>query len=127
MLQAFDRNCRMKTCVAITAITIACIGCSKSEVPVGSGANALENRSFPERIRPPASTTSPGATVVPERSDAYPEKSEVVAILHRAREMQRKFQFENAMELVSEALEIDPRSPAAQNMQRQLVEMLKKV
>jgi hypothetical protein len=125
MLQAFDRNCRMKTCVAIAAIATACIGCSKSDGP--ARAKAIENRTSPEHGRVPASTASPGAIVVADRGDVYPERSEVVAILHRARELQQKFQLESALELVSEALELDPQSPAAQSMQRQLVEMLKKV
>jgi hypothetical protein len=57
----------------------------------------------------------------------YPEKADVVAILFRARELRQKSQFHKALDLVAQALEIDAHSPSALSMQRELVEIVKKI
>lgn len=57
----------------------------------------------------------------------YPERNDVVAMLHRARELHDRFQFQAALDLVGRALEADPQSPAARELERQLVELLQRV
>jgi gamma-glutamylcysteine synthetase len=62
-----------------------------------------------------------------EAGNTYPEKNEVLAILYRARELRQKSQFRAALELVSQALAVDPHSPAAQTMEREIAEILKRL
>ena len=116
------------TIVIVAVIAAVCLGTWKSpkKSPEQVVTKAAENaaKGVPE---PTASAVLPTAVASPGEAKVYPERSEVVAILHRAREMQRKFQFESALELICRALEIDAHSPSTQAMHRQLVEMLKKV
>jgi len=58
---------------------------------------------------------------------AYPEKDAVRKILHSAREVYLKSQFQAALDLVTQALEIDQQSPSALAMQRELVEAMKRI
>jgi hypothetical protein len=70
----------------------------------------------------PPPETSPSAA-----GDVYPEKNEVLAILYRARELRQKSQFQPALELISQALTLDPHSPAAQTMDREIADILKRL
>jgi hypothetical protein len=110
----------MKMWFVIAAITVMCVGCSKSELPPDVSAQP--------KATPPALLPVP-PTDVPATADGlvYPEKADVVAILFRARELRHKFQFQGALDLVSKALELDPHSPSALSMQHELVETLKKI
>ena len=58
---------------------------------------------------------------------SYPEKSEVEALLYRARELQQKGQFESALTLVNQALQYDPHSPAATALKTELEEIIKRI
>jgi hypothetical protein len=71
-------------------------------------------------VPPPETSPTPGGEV-------YPEKNEVLAILYRARELRQKSQYQSAWELVSQALVVDPNSPAAQSMEREIAEILKRL
>lgn len=64
---------------------------------------------------------------LPEIGIAYPEKSDVLAILHRAREMRQQWQFDSALMLVSQALAIDPSSPLAKAMEREISQILNRL
>lgn len=111
------------------------LGCSQSpDLPVPSKGEA---------VPPKDAAAAPGSSAkgeisaskpvpLPENGPSdtgivYPEKDDVVAILHRARELRQKSQFQSAMELVSQALVVDPHSPAAQSMEREIAEILKRL
>ena len=60
-------------------------------------------------------------------ANAYPEQSDVLAILHRARELRQQWKFDSALMLVSQALALDPASPLAQSMEREIADLLKRL
>ncbi len=125
----------MKIVIALFVVCSVCVGCSKSpnhtaspsgkQLPAGETAVAPDNSTKADiasspPVPPPE--TSPSAA-----SEVYPEKNEVLAILYRARELRQKSQFQPALELVSQALTLDPHSPAAQTLEREIAEILKRL
>lgn len=124
----------MKRLAVFFVICAVQLGCSESsdqpastnhktvpakETKVASG-NSAEGKASEAQPVPPDSVPSDAGTV-------YPEKNEVLAILYRARELKQKSQFQPAMELVTQALVVDPHSPAATSMERELAEILKRL
>jgi hypothetical protein len=87
---------------------------------VASGSFARDEISASQPVPPPETRPSDSGSV-------YPEKNEVLAILYRARELRQKSQFQSALELVSQARVVDPHSPAAQIMEREIAEILKRL
>jgi hypothetical protein len=125
----------MKNFVILVVFCSASVGCGRSpNQPVSSTGDSL-----PEQDVMPGSGSSTSGDVVasqpvpsPETDPAeagktYPEKNEVLVILYRARELRQKSQFHAALELVSQALVVDPHSPAAQTMEQELAEILKRL
>jgi hypothetical protein len=125
----------MKSLAIVPVLCALVIGCTRSaDQRASSDGEALRVK---EAAR--ASENSTGGDVVasqpvpaPETDSAgagkvYPEKNEVLAILYRARELRQKSQFQAALEVVSQALVVDPHSPAAQTMERELAEILKRL
>jgi len=112
----------MKTSFAIIAIAATCIGCSKTAPlpPPTTSASTKVTASSPAPV--PLTDASPAVDALD-----YPEKADVVAILFRTRELRKKSQFYGALNLVAKALEIDPESPSALSMQRELAEIVKKI
>lgn len=125
----------MKSVAIFSVLCAVQFGCSQSsdrsvsskgetvppkETAVASVSSAKGDISASQPVPPPETSPSDIGTV-------YPEKSEVLAILYRARELQQTSQFQSALELVSQALIVDPQSPAAQSMEREIAEILKRL
>jgi hypothetical protein len=122
--------------IAIVPVMCAlAVGCARSpDPPASSTGEALPAK---EAARTSGDSTGGdivGTQPVPspetdsaEAGNSYPEKNEVLAILYRARELRQRSQFQAARELVSHALAVDPHSPAAQTMERELAEILKRL
>jgi hypothetical protein len=123
----------MKRIAIVPVLCALAVGCARSpDPPVPSKGEALATKEASHRSGD--STGGVGTQPVPapetDLTDAgtvYPEKNEVLAILYRARDLRQKSQFRAALELVSEALVVDPHSPAAQTMERELAEILKRL
>jgi|GEM_PF-5390874 len=124
----------MKRLAVLFVICAVQLGCSDSpdqpastnhkavppkEATITSG-NSVEGKVSEAQPVPPDSVPSDPGSV-------YPEKNEVLTILYRARELKQKAQFQPAMELVTQALAVDPHSPAATSMERELAEILKRL
>jgi hypothetical protein len=131
----FTRSPVMKNLAILFVLCAVQFGCSRSpdrpissdgetlptkETAIASGSSLTGDTSTSQPVPPPDSRPSDTGTV-------YPEKNEVLAILYRARELRQKSQFQPALELVSQALAVDPDSPAAQTMERELAEILKRL
>jgi hypothetical protein len=135
MLVFFQESSVMRNAALLIVLCSVCVGCTRSpDQPVSSKGEALP----PKEASPASGNSSSGDTVASQLvppletipADAgivYPEKNEVLAILYRARELRQKSQFQAALELVSQALVVDPCSPAAQTMERDLAEILKRL
>jgi hypothetical protein len=122
----------MKHLAILFVLSAVQFGCSRSpdrpissdgktlptkETAIASDSSFTSDTSMSQPVPPP--DTGPSATRI-----VYPEMNEVLAILYRARELRQKSQFQSALELVSQALAVDPDSPAAQTMERELAEIL---
>jgi hypothetical protein len=135
-LSVSPRRLAVKRIIGIVPVLcVLAAGCARSpNEPVSS-----QGESLPAKETSPAYGNSIRADIIasqpvpsPETDPAeagnrYPEKNEVLAILYRARELRQKAQFQAALELVSQALVVDPYSPAAQTMERELAEILKRL
>jgi hypothetical protein len=125
----------MKNFVILVVFCSASVGCGRSpNQPVSSIGDSLPE----QEVMPGSGSPTSGDVVAsqplpsPETDPAeagktYPEKNEVLTILYRARELRQKSQFQAALELVSQALVVDPHSPAAQTMEQELAEILKRL
>lgn len=124
----------MKSFAVFFVICAVQLGCSNSARQPAS----TNDESVPPKVNNVASGSSdalkisesqpvPRDSVPSDAGTVYPEKNEVLAILHRARELKQKSQFQPAMELVTQALAVDPHSPAATSMERELAEILKRL
>lgn len=125
----------MRSLAFLAVVCAVQFGCSQSpdrpvstmDVPLapkettGATAGSANGQITPAQQVPVVVTNSPDAAIV------YPERNEVLAILVRARELQQQWQYQTALELVSHALDLDPHSPAAQTMEREIAEFLKRL
>ncbi|WP_157605524.1 hypothetical protein [Schlesneria paludicola] len=125
----------MKRLLVIALVCAFPLSCLRSPDHVPSATNVNQP---PQElsVAPRANATGELATAsstpipdlgVPDVAIAYPEKSDVLAMLYRAREMRQQWQFESALALVSHALALDPSSPMAQSMEREIAEILKRL
>ena len=135
----------MRAFSIVIAISCICAGCSKPEsdsMPVqtgpkagqtgvdreGTGATARgDNPKFESSTEKPAPTIPTPATDRATADVIYPENDAVKRILHSAREMHQRSQFQAALDLVVQALAIDPQSPSALALQHELVELMKRI
>lgn len=132
----------MKTCVFLIACAL-CVGCSEVAPPTSSRVpNSPSIRAIPDFestliTKPDAGNASAGVVSDvaagplavsdgkhPTDVPSYAERSDVVRLLHRARELYLRSQFRAALEVVDAALAIDPQSPSALNLQSELNEVL---
>lgn len=91
---------------------------------------AESHRSETPNIEQPTSTTSGVEAAVsnpPTVGAAYPEKTDVERLLHQARELESKGQFETALSVVNQALQFDANSPAATTMRNHLEEIIQRI
>ncbi len=125
----------MKNIAIVPVLCALAVGCGRSpDQPVTSKGETPPTKDASRTSGDSTGGDSVGAQPVPapetgpaEAGSNYPEKNEVLAILYRARELRQKSQFQAALELVSQALVVDPHSPAAQTMERELAEILKRL
>jgi hypothetical protein len=125
----------MKKAAILIVLYTACVGCSKPSAhavspngkPQPSGDTAAVPGNSTTGDMAPSQPVPPPETSPAAAGDVYPEKNEVLAILYRARELRQKSQFQSALELVSQALAVDPHSPAAQTMEREIADILKRL
>lgn len=116
----------MRAVSIIVAFCSICAGCSKP----ASDSKAAQNGTAPSAEQPANTSSLPETGHTPVETvatdNAYPEKDAVKRILHSAREMYLKSKFQAALDLVTQALEIDPQSPSALAMQHELIEAMKR-
>jgi hypothetical protein len=125
----------MKILALLSVLCAVAVGCARSSDPsVTSKGEAL-----PANEAAPVSGNSPSGDIVglqpvpspetdaAEAGNTYPEKNEVLSLLYRARELRQKSQFQAALELVCQALVVDPHSPAARSMEHEIAEILKRL
>ena len=104
----------MKRRLLIMLFLAVIAGCAKTESPVviTSSSNApLSKEQSPESIKPVN----------------YPEKTEVERLLARAGEHQQQGEFDKALTIVKEALQVDPNSTSATAMRTNLEDILRKI
>ena len=90
-----------------------CVGCSRVDEPA--------------KRRAPT-TTSGDAVAQPKPVDTgYPESEQVLGLVHRALDLKRDGQFQEALRLVDKALALDPHSPTATKLRHQLVNIIVKI
>jgi hypothetical protein len=95
------------------AITVT--GCSKAQPPI----NVYVSQ---PALQGGDSHSTPSTVATP-----YQEKTDVERLLYRARELQDKGQFQSALGLVDQALQIDENSPSATAMRIRLEEIIKRI
>lgn len=116
----------MKRIVIGFLVTVALAGCSQAP-SVTSDPVAPQALTAITPSQVPAA--QPAAPLLPSPSAdvSYPEKIDVERLLFRARELEHKHEFQNALALVTEALGLDPHSPSAFAMKSRLEEILKTI
>lgn len=89
-------------------------GCTKTDSP--TVVSPTNSASLP--TEKPTESTKP---------TTYPEKTEVERLLVRAGEFQQQGEFEKALTLVKEALQVDPNSPSATVLRTSLEDIMRKI
>lgn len=108
----------MRAFFAVALFAAAVCGCTESPRP--ESATVQQPTSATIAIEAPASNQPAVGTV-------YPEKANVERLLHQARELEGKGQFETALSVVNQALQFDAHSPAATTMRDHLEELIKRI
>ena len=107
----------MRPLLPVLSLAAVVVGCSRTPLTI----NVSVTQTSPDAAAASAPPVSQPAELT------YPEKSEVEALLYRARELRQKGKFESALTLVNQALQYDPHSPAATALKTELEEIIKRI
>ena len=98
----------MRNALLFLLLTLFTIGCAKTD-PTSSPSDAVSAaETSPPDVGPNATSEA-----YPDKSDAYPEKSDVMRLMHRANTEFSAGRYNEALEIVEQALVVDPASVAA--------------
>ena len=103
----------MRNFLRVMILVVFVAGCARTDVPTV--------------VAPDNSVSSASEhSVESTKPITYPEKTEVDRLLVRAGEHQQQGEFDKALTLVKEALQVDPNSPSATAMRTTLEDILRK-
>ena len=103
----------MRNFLRVMILVVFAAGCARTDVPT---VVALDN----------SVSSAPEHSVESTKPITYPEKTEVDRLLVRAGEHQQQGEFDKALTLVKEAIQVDPNSPSATAMRTTLEDILRK-